>query len=102
MTPETFGTTRMPTTCQGQRMYRRFAAGSVQNASTAGDDQPHATARTSAGSVGPAAQLANARADHYRAFPRMHRIRLHRLWVILHLAIVLYGLSLLSVCVAKV
>ncbi|MEU9333005.1 hypothetical protein AB0D49_07540 [Streptomyces sp. NPDC048290] len=44
-------------------------------------------------------RLVQARADHYRAFPRMHRIRLHRLWVFLHLATGLYGLSLLAVCV---
>ncbi|WP_329134034.1 hypothetical protein OG552_17705 [Streptomyces sp. NBC_01476] len=52
------------------------------------------------GVLGTDERLVQARADHYRAFPRMHRIRLHRLWVVLHLAIVLYGLSLLSVCVA--
>ncbi|MFD7681729.1 hypothetical protein [Streptomyces sp. NPDC060187] len=45
-------------------------------------------------------RLVQARADHYRSFPRLHRIRLHRLWVILHLAIVLYGLCLFSLCVA--
>jgi hypothetical protein len=53
------------------------------------------------GVLGSDDRLVQARTDHYLAFPRMHRIRLHRLWVILHLAIVLYGLSLLSVCWAK-
>ncbi|HWU10210.1 MAG TPA: hypothetical protein VN520_28200 [Streptomyces sp.] len=52
------------------------------------------------GILGTGERLAQARADHYRAFPRMHRIRLYRLWVILHVAVGLYGLSLLSVCVA--
>jgi hypothetical protein len=51
------------------------------------------------GVLGTDERLAQARADHYRAFPRMHRVRLHRLWVVLHLAIGLYGLSLLLVCV---
>ncbi|MEU4089461.1 hypothetical protein [Streptomyces aureus] len=45
-------------------------------------------------------RLVRARADHYLQFPRLHRIRLHRLWVVLHLAIALYGLSLFGVCVA--
>jgi hypothetical protein len=53
------------------------------------------------GVLGSDARIAEARADHYRTFPRMYRIRLHRLWVVLHFAIVLYGLSLLSICVAK-
>ena len=52
------------------------------------------------GVLGTDERLVQARADHYRAFPRMYRIRLHRLWVILHLTIMLYGLSLLSVCLA--
>jgi hypothetical protein len=30
---------------------------------------------------------------------RLYRIRLHRLWVVLHLAIALYGLCLFVVCV---
>lgn len=51
------------------------------------------------GVLGTDERLVQARADHSSAFPRMHRIRLHRLWVVLHLAIGLYGLSLLLVCV---
>ncbi|MFC9643590.1 hypothetical protein ACFTZF_34370 [Streptomyces mirabilis] len=50
------------------------------------------------GVLGSDEKLASARAEHYRSFPRLHRIRLHRLWVVLHLAIALYGLSLLAVC----
>ncbi|WP_436764443.1 hypothetical protein, partial [Streptosporangium sp. V21-05] len=50
------------------------------------------------GVLGTDERLVKARADHYRAFPRMYRIRLHRLWVVLHFAIGLYGLSLLLVC----
>ncbi|MER7694222.1 hypothetical protein [Streptomyces sp. NPDC097610] len=52
------------------------------------------------GVLGSDEGLVRARADHYRRFPRLHRIRLHRLWVMLHLAIALYGLCLFSVCVA--
>ncbi|GGT80913.1 hypothetical protein [Actinomadura citrea] len=51
------------------------------------------------GVLGTDGKLVRARADHYRAFPRMHRIRLHRLWVVLHLAIGSYGLSLMLVSV---
>ncbi|MEU6319040.1 hypothetical protein [Streptomyces sp. NPDC047009] len=51
------------------------------------------------GVLGSDEGLAQARAEHYRKFPRLRRIRLHRLWVGLHLAIALYGLSLLFVCV---
>ncbi|MEW2310061.1 hypothetical protein ACIOGT_27875 [Streptomyces microflavus] len=51
------------------------------------------------GVLGSDEGLARARAAHYREFPRLHRIRLHRLWVGLHLAIALYGLALLLVCV---
>ncbi|MEU7368920.1 hypothetical protein ACFW9V_25310 [Streptomyces hygroscopicus] len=51
------------------------------------------------GVLGSDEGLIRARADHYRLFPRLHRIRLHRLWVILHLAIALYGLCLFSICV---
>ncbi len=50
------------------------------------------------GVLGTDETLVKARADHYSAFPRLHRIRLHSLWVALHFAIMLYGLSLLSVC----
>ncbi|MFE4611546.1 hypothetical protein ACFRK5_24850 [Streptomyces niveus] len=51
------------------------------------------------GVLGSDQRLVQARAEHYRSFPRLRRIRLHRMWVILHLAIVLYGVSLLCVCV---
>jgi hypothetical protein len=53
------------------------------------------------GALGTDDRLVQARSDHYRSFPLMHRIRLHLLWMFLHLAITLYGLSLLSVCVIK-
>ncbi|MFD5123632.1 hypothetical protein [Streptomyces sp. NPDC058385] len=52
------------------------------------------------GALGSDEGLVRAREAHYRRFPRLHRIRLHRLWVALHLAIAGYGLSLLVVCVA--
>lgn len=51
------------------------------------------------GALGTDERLVKARANHYRVFPWMHRIRLHVLWVILHLIISFYGLSLLVVCV---
>jgi hypothetical protein len=53
------------------------------------------------GVLGTDERLVQARADHYCAFPRLHRIRLHSLWVVLHLAIMIYGLSLLSLCIAN-
>lgn len=51
------------------------------------------------GVLGPEDGLDRARLAHYDNFPRLHRIRLHLLWVGLHLAIALYGLTLLLVCV---
>lgn len=51
------------------------------------------------GVLGGNEKLVQARADHYIAFPWVHRIRLHVLWVVLHAVISLYGLSLLSVSV---
>ncbi|MFG3095567.1 hypothetical protein [Streptomyces sp. NPDC048202] len=52
------------------------------------------------GVLGSDEGLAHARTDHYRRFPRLHRIRLHRLWVTLHLAITVYGICLFAVCLA--
>ncbi|EDX23579.1 hypothetical protein SSAG_03370 [Streptomyces sp. Mg1] len=43
--------------------------------------------------------IVQARVEHNNRFSRLHRIRLHRLWVMLHLAIALYGVALLCVCV---
>ncbi|MFD5013707.1 hypothetical protein [Streptomyces chartreusis] len=51
------------------------------------------------GVLGSDEKLVEAREEHYRRFPRLYRIRLHRLWVVLHLAIALYGLCLFAVCV---
>lgn len=51
------------------------------------------------GALGSDEALVRAREAHYRRFPRLHRIRLHRLWTVLHLTIAGYGLSLLLVCV---
>jgi hypothetical protein len=53
------------------------------------------------GVLGADERLVQARINHYRAFPRLHRIRLHDLWVVLHVAIMFYGLSLLSICIAN-
>lgn len=52
------------------------------------------------GVLGPDERLVQERAQHYQRFPLLHRIRLHHLWVILHVGISVYGLSLLAVCVA--
>ncbi|GHG24719.1 hypothetical protein [Streptomyces zaomyceticus] len=52
------------------------------------------------GVLGPKEGLEQARGEHNRRFPRLHRVRLHRLWVVLHLAIALYGVCLFCVCVA--
>ncbi|MFJ2901934.1 hypothetical protein [Streptomyces sp. NPDC087212] len=51
------------------------------------------------GVLGDDVRLVQARAEHNRRFPRLHRIRLHRLWMVLHLVIACYGLALLTVCV---
>ncbi len=52
------------------------------------------------GVLGGDERLVAARVVHNRQFPRLHRVRLHRLWVVLHAVIACYGLSLLVVCVA--
>jgi hypothetical protein len=41
--------------------------------------------------------LADSRAGHYRQYPRLHRIRLHRLWTGLHLGIATYGTALIVI-----
>ncbi|MFE4207492.1 hypothetical protein ACFRSX_17100 [Streptomyces goshikiensis] len=51
------------------------------------------------GVLGSKEGLVQARVEHNNRFPRLHRIRLHQLWVMLHLAIALYGVALLCVCV---
>lgn len=53
----------------------------------------------SLGTLGPESELDERRAEHYRQFPRLHRLRLHHLWVSLHLGVTLYGLALLIVCI---
>ncbi|MER5933063.1 hypothetical protein [Streptomyces sp. NPDC002054] len=50
------------------------------------------------GALGPKEGLVQARDEHTSRFPRLHRIRLHRLWVMLHVAIALYGVALFCVC----
>lgn len=46
-------------------------------------------------------QLTAARKLHQTRYPRLHRLRLHRLWTGLHVAIALYGLVLTSVIVIR-
>jgi hypothetical protein len=41
------------------------------------------------------------RQEHYRAYPRLHRVPLHWLWTGLHLAIAGYGLVLTIIAVAR-
>jgi hypothetical protein len=45
--------------------------------------------------------LAEYRAAHYDAYPRLHRIRLHWLWTSLNLAIAGYGIALTVIAVAR-
>lgn len=52
----------------------------------------------SMGCLGPEEELDNRRADHYRRFPRLHRLRLNHLWVILHFGVLLYGMVLMATC----
>jgi hypothetical protein len=40
------------------------------------------------------AQLDVVRTAHYRNYPRLHRLHLHRLWTGLHIGIALYGTAL--------
>lgn len=51
------------------------------------------------GVLGPEAPLEEARRLHAESFPVLVRVRLHTLWVILHLAIVVYGLALLGISI---
>ena len=55
----------------------------------------------SLGTLGPESQLDEQRAVHYRKFPRLHRLRLHHLWVCLHLGVATYGLVLLVICITS-
>lgn len=41
------------------------------------------------------------REAHYRAYPTLHRIRLHWLWTGLHLAVAAYGVTLTAVIAVK-
>ncbi|MFJ4870766.1 hypothetical protein [Streptomyces sp. NPDC088757] len=50
------------------------------------------------GVLGSKEGLVQARDEHNSRFPLLHRIRLHRLWVMLHVAIALYGVALFCVC----
>jgi len=45
--------------------------------------------------------LAAARDAHYKAYPWLHRLRLHWLWTGLHLAVAAYGLVLTVVILAR-
>jgi uncharacterized membrane protein len=47
------------------------------------------------GALGSDDALDKNRASHYERFPILHRLRLHHLWVVLHLGIFLYGITLL-------
>ena len=47
------------------------------------------------------AELGEARAAHYRGYPRLNRLHLHRLWTGLHLGIALYGTTLTIVVAVR-
>ena len=44
--------------------------------------------------------LAHSRQEHYRRYPVLHRVRLHRLWTGLHLGIAAYGAALIIITAA--
>lgn len=52
----------------------------------------------SADVLGSRDALEAKRQEHYASFPRLHRLRLHHLWVILHIAVSVYGAVLLIAC----
>jgi hypothetical protein len=45
--------------------------------------------------------LEENRAAHYSEYPKLHKVRLHRLWTGLHLGIATYGLVLFIVTLAR-
>jgi hypothetical protein len=47
------------------------------------------------------AVLDQFRAEHYRRFPRLHKVRLHQLWTGLHLGIAAYGLALIVITLSQ-
>lgn len=53
------------------------------------------------GSLGSDSALNDARQSHYGDFPRLRRIRLHMIWTGLHLAITIYGVVLLGICIGN-
>jgi hypothetical protein len=53
------------------------------------------------GALADDGNLEGAREAHYRAYPRLHRLRLHWLWTGLHLAVAAYGLVLAVVILAR-
>ena len=54
---------------------------------------------TSLGALGSDAPLDLQRSEHYREFPILRRLRLHHLWVSLHLFVAVYGTTLFILCV---
>ena len=51
------------------------------------------------GDLGPEEPLDVARDGHLQQFPRLGTVRLHLLWVTLHIGITLFGLALLGVTI---
>lgn len=47
------------------------------------------------------ATLDQFRQDHYRQYPRLHKVRLHALWTGLHLGIAAYGIALIVITLAR-
>jgi uncharacterized membrane protein YbhN (UPF0104 family) len=47
------------------------------------------------------AVLDQFRAEHYRRFPRLRKVRLHQLWTGLHLGIAAYGLALIVITLSQ-
>ena len=46
-------------------------------------------------------RLSQFREEHYRAYPRLHKVRLHWLWTGLHLGIAAYGVALCLIIVSR-
>jgi hypothetical protein len=63
--------------------------------------RPDAVQRRKLARLGDDAVLNKARDQHYRRYPRLHRIRLHRLWTGLHFGIAAYGLALIIITISR-
>jgi len=56
---------------------------------------------TDMGSLAGRDTLDEFRKQHYQRFPRLHRVRLHSLWTGLHVGIAAYGITLVTITLAR-